>query len=230
MKTLSVIAGREIKHALRNKSVIISALIFAIWFPIMTAIGIATDAGGGAAAITMGVAAITLPVGVFMGYIFCADAFLREKRDGTIETLLCTPVSLRRIWEGKAVGVAVPAYLVTLISALVTAFVTSATTGTSVAVDPLLLLRLTIILPIWIMASAGLIGAVQLALGMRENQILGFFFIFGFIFLILGLQEIVPNLSLVTEGVLTAAGIMLVALARFIAGKITKERIVLTIP
>ncbi|MCK9308162.1 MAG: hypothetical protein M0P17_11625, partial [Methanoculleus sp.] len=75
--------------------------------------------------------------------------------------------------------------------------------------------------------------AAQLALGMRENQILGFVFIFGFIFLIVGLQQVAPGgpgLSMTTEAVLAAAGIVLLALARVIAGKVTKERIVRTIP
>lgn len=199
----------------------------------MSAVGIAAGTDGDAAAVAGGIAAIALLVGVFMGYIFCSDAFLREKRDGTIETLLCTPVSLRRIWEGKTVGVAVPAYLVTLLSAVVTAATVSALTDVAIATEPLLYLHLAVVVPIWVVASAGFIGAAQLALGMRENQILGFVFIFGFIFLIVALQEVSPGgpgLSVMTEAVLAAAGIALVALARFIVGKVTKERIVRTIP
>ncbi|HOB18082.1 MAG TPA: ABC transporter permease subunit [Candidatus Methanoculleus thermohydrogenotrophicum] len=233
MKTFGVIAGREIWLALRNRGVVITALIFALWFPVMSAVGIAAGTDGDAAAVAGGIAAIALLVGVFMGYIFCSDAFLREKRDGTIETLLCTPVSLRRIWEGKTVGVAVPAYLVTLLSAVVTAATVSALTDVAIATEPLLYLHLAVVVPIWVVASAGFIGAAQLALGMRENQILGFVFIFGFIFLIVALQEVSPGgpgLSVMTEAVLAAAGIALVALARFIVGKVTKERIVRTIP
>ncbi|NLA38045.1 MAG: ABC transporter permease subunit [Methanomicrobiales archaeon] len=230
MKTFGVIAGREIRLAFRNRAVLITGFIFAIWFPVMSAFGIAAGASGDAGILAGGIAAITLPVGVFMGYIFCADAFLREKRDGTIETLLCTPISLRRLWEGKAVGVAVPAYLATLLSASVTIAVVSSLTGARIVIEPLLLLHITVVIPVWIIAAAGLIGAAQLALGMRENQILGFVLIFGFIFLIIGLQEAAPGLSPMAEGILAAAGIALVALARFIAGRVTKERIVLTIP
>jgi len=233
MKTLGVIAGREMRLALRNRSILITAAIFAIWFPVMSAFGVVAGAGGDAATIAGGIAAITLPVGVFMGYIFCADAFLREKRDGTIETLLCTPVSLRRLWEGKAIGVAVPAYVMTLISATVTIAAISTIAGITVVTEPLLLLHLATIVPVWIVASAGLIGAAQLALGMRENQILGFLLIFGFIFIIIGLQEVAPGgpgISPVTEGILAVAGIALVAFARFTAGRVTRERIVLTIP
>lgn len=233
MKTFRVIAGREMRLALRNRSVLISALIFAVWFPVMSALGIAAGAGEDTTAVAGGIAAITLPVGVFMGYIFCADAFLREKRDGTIETLLCTPVSLRRLWEGKAAGVAVPAYLMTLFSAAVTVTAVVSLTDAPIAAEPLLLLHLAVVVPVWIAAAAGLIGAAQLALGMRENQILGFVFIFGFIFLIVVLQGVAPGgggLSVTTEGIFAAAGLALLALARFIAGKVTKERIVRTIP
>ncbi|WP_292730887.1 ABC transporter permease [Methanoculleus sp.] len=233
MKTFRVIAGREMRLALRNRSILISALIFAVWFPVMSALGIAAGAGEDTTAVAGGIAAITLPVGVFMGYIFCADAFLREKRDGTIETLLCTPVSLRRLWEGKAAGVAVPAYLMTLFSAAVTVTAVVSLTDAPIAAEPLLLLHLAVVVPVWIAAAAGLIGAAQLALGMRENQILGFVFIFGFIFLIVVLQGVAPGgggLSVTTEGIFAAAGLALLALARFIAGKVTKERIVRTIP
>ena len=233
MSTFRVIAGREMRLALRNRSILITAIIFAVWFPVMSAFGVAAGAGGDTAALAAGIAAITLPVGVFMGYIFCADAFLREKRDGTIETLLCAPVSLRRLWEGKAAGVAVPAYLMALVSAAVTAAAVAGLTGAPVAVEPLLLVHLAVVVPVWIAAAAGLIGAAQLALGMRENQILGFALIFGFIFLVAGLQQAVPGgpgISAATEALLAAIGAALLALARFIAGKVTKERVVLTIP
>lgn len=230
MSTFAVIARREIRLAFRNRSALIAGLIFAVWFPVMTVLGIAASAGEDMAAITAGIATVTLPVGVFMGYLFCADAFLREKRDGSIETLLCAPVSLRRLWEGKAAGVAVPAYLMSLVSAVVAIAAVSTLASAPVAAEPLLLLHLAAVVPVWILASAGLIGAAQLALGMRENQILGFALIFGFIFLIVALQGVVPGLSLTTEAILAAVGLALLALARFIAGKVTKERIVRTIP
>lgn len=233
MSTLSVIARREIRLALRNRSVLITASIFAIWFPVMSALSIAVGAGGDAAAVAGGIAAITLPVGVFMGYLFCSDTFLREKRDGTIETLLCTPVSLRRLWEGKAIGVAVPAYVMMLVSAVVSVAAVTYLTGAVIAAEPLLLVHFVVVVPVWIAAAAGLIGAAQLALGMRENQILGFVFIFGFIFLIAGLQGVAsggPGISTTTEAVLAVVGVALLALARFVAGKVTKERIIRTIP
>lgn len=232
MSTLSVIARREIRLALRNRSALITALIFSVWFPVMSALNIAVGAGGDTAAVAGGIAAITLPVGVFMGYIFCADAFLREKRDGTIETLLCAPVSLRRLWEGKAIGVTVPAYVMMLLSAAVSIAAAAGLTGVPVAAEPLLIAHLAVVVPVWIAAAAGLIGAAQLALGMRENQILGFALIFGFIFLVAGLQQAAPGgpgISATTEGVLAVVGIGLLAVARFIAGKVTKERIVRTI-
>lgn len=233
MSTLAVIARREMRLALRNRSALITALIFSVWFPVMSALSIAVGAGGDPAAVAGGIAAITLPVGVFMGYIFCADAFLREKRDGTIETLLCAPVSLRRLWEGKAIGVTVPAYVMMLLSAAVSVAVIAALTGVFVLAEPLLLVHFVAVVPVWIGASAGLIGAAQLALGMRENQIIGFALIFGFIFMIGALQAVIPGgsgISAAMEGILAAVGLALLGLARVIAGKVTKERIVRTIP
>ena len=233
MSTFTVIAWREMKLALSNRSVLITAFIFSIWFPVMSTLGIAVSAEGDPMTVTAGIAAITLPVAIFLGYIFCADAFLREKRDGTIETLLCTPVSLQRLWEGKVAGITVPAYGMMLLSIAVSAVAVSNLTGVSIITEPLLLVHLIFVVPVWIAAAAGLIGAAQLALGMRENQILGFIFIFGFIFLIVALQGVTPggsSLSAATEGVLVVAGLLLLVLARFIAGRVTRERIVRTIP
>ncbi len=74
MSTFRVIADREIRLALRNRSIFITAVIFAIWFPVMSAFGVAAGAGGDAAALAAGIAAIILRIGVLMGYIFCAAA------------------------------------------------------------------------------------------------------------------------------------------------------------
>ncbi len=233
MSTFAIIVGREIHLALRNRSIVITALIFTIWFPAMMAVGIVAASGESPAAFSGAIAAATLPIGVLMGYIFCSDAFLREKRDGTIETLLCAPVSLRQLWAGKTCGVAIPAYLTTLLSAVVTFATASTMLDAPLALDSLLILHLLIVVPVWIVTAAGFIGAAQLALGMRENQVLGFAFIFGFIFLISGLQGVISGgteISAATEVVLAATGVALLGLARFIAGKVSKERIVMTIP
>lgn len=233
MSTFTVIAGREIHIALRNRGIIITGLIFAVWFPALSAAGMVAASGEGAVAVSGVVVAITLPVAILMGYIFCSDAFLREKRDGSIETLLCAPVSLRHLWAGKTAGVAIPAYLTTLLSAVLTFATASAMLEAPPSLDLLLIPHMLVVVPVWILTAAGFIGAAQLALGMRENQILGFLFIFGFIFLISGLQGIISGgaeISAAAEAALAAAGVALLGLARFIAGRVSKERIVTTIP
>jgi len=189
--------------------------------------------GESPAAFSGAVAATTLPIGVLMGYIFCSDAFLREKRDGSIETLLCAPVSLQHLWAGKTGGVAIPAYLATLFSAVVALVTASTMLDAPLALDPLLIPHMLVVVPVWIVTAAGFVGAAQLALGMRENQVLGFAFIFGFFFLIGWLQGVIsggPEISATTEVILAATGVALLGLARFIAGKVSKERIVMTIP
>jgi len=233
MSTFTVIAGREIHLALRNRSIIITALIFAVWFPALSAVGIVATSGESIDPVSGVVAAVTLPIAILMGYIFCSDAFLREKRDGTIETLLCAPVSLRHLWAGKTAGVAIPAYLTTLLAAVVAFAAASTMLNAPPALDLLLIPHMLIVVPVWIVTAAGFVGAAQLALGMRENQILGFLFIFGFFFLIGGLQSVIPGgsaISATAEVALAATGIALLGLARFIAGKVSKERIVMTIP
>ena len=227
MSTFRVIARREMRLALRNRSIFITAVIFAIWFGHVRLRGRRL---GGTPQPLPPVSPRSSSQSVFMGYIFCAGL---PPRSGTAPSdAPRTPVSLRRLWRegcrGRRAGIPDDPRL-----GRGDRRGLSTLTGIPVAAEPLLLLHLAVIVPVWVVASAGLIGAAQLVLGMRENQILGFVFIFGFFFLIFGLQEVAaggPGISLVTEGILAVAGVALVALARFIAGKVTKERVVLTIP
>jgi ABC-2 type transport system permease protein len=234
MSTFRVIADREIRLALRNRSIFITAVIFAIWFPVMSAFGVAAGAGGDAAALAAGIAAIILPNRGIHGLHLLRRRLPpreagRHHRDAPLHPGLPPPPLGGEGRRGRRAGLPDDPRL----GRSDRSRPVSTLTGIPVAAEPLLLLHLAVIVPVWVVASAGLIGAAQLALGMRENQILGFAFIFGFIFLIGGLQAVVSDgsgISATAEAVLAVAGVALVALARFIAGKVTKERIVRTIP
>lgn len=228
-----VIARKEFRQAITNRGVLIAGFIFAIWFPVFTTLGIlAGTEGDPGTALAGHLANLSVVLALFMGYLFSSDAFFREKKDGTIVTLLCAPVSLRQIWEGKVLGVSAAAYGMTIISVIITVLVAFALTPGAITLPWLLLLHVIVILPIFAAASAGIIGSAQLYLGMRENQFLGMGFVFLFIFLIFGLQSLVSSddgVTMQTELFFAVAGVVLLALGRRWAGRLSKERIVRTI-
>lgn len=233
MNELCTIARKEFFQAITNKGVLISAFIFAIWFPVFTTLGILAGISGDPGTALAGhLASLSVVLAIFMGYLFSSDAFFREKKDGTILTLLCAPVSLRQIWEGKVLGVATAAYGMTLLSVLITVAVAFAFSPVGITLPWLLLVHLAIILPIYAAASAGIIGAAQLYLGMRENQFLGMGFVFLFIFLIFGLQIFISpegGITIQNELFFFVLGLLLLLLGRRWAGRLSKERIVRTI-
>ncbi len=234
MNPLFIVARKEALQVLHNRQTLVSAIIIAVVFSMVTlpaVIGGAAVAGGPAGQ-SLGVY-VTMLIGIFLGYLFAGSAFLREKQEGTIETLLCSPLTLREIWLGKVLGVAVVAYAIDLAATLVIAGVASAASG-SVTLPPLpVVVYILTVVPLAIAAAVGLLGFTQLLLGMRENMIINIVVIFFLVFLISIAQGIagpgfevtwtlVGLLLLFTAGLLWATSL----LHRFL----DRERIVLTLP
>ena len=84
MSTFRIIAGREMKLALRNRSVIITALIFAVWFPVMSGVGIASGAGGDATVIAGGIARQCLKRSLTAGEMVGPCLFLASEASAAI--------------------------------------------------------------------------------------------------------------------------------------------------
>jgi len=60
-----------------------------------------------------------LLIPIMTGSIIGASSFVGEKEHKTMESLFYTPISIRELFNAKVIGTAVPAYSVTLISAVV---------------------------------------------------------------------------------------------------------------
>jgi ABC-2 type transport system permease protein len=176
---------------------------------------------------------LSLFIGVFSGFMLCGAVFFREKQSGVVETLLCTPLSLRSIWLGKVLGVALPSYLFALFSAGVLAILSVTVVGAVAAPSLLVMVHLIIVAPLFTAAAVGIVGYIQLAMGMRENRIVSMGI---FILLIAGLsvstgvvQEDSSMVNLVVL-VLLAAAVLLLALSFLLSKRLNKEKIVTTIP
>ncbi len=108
--------------------------------------------------------------------------FFNEKRECLIETLLCTPLSLRRIWAGKVLGVTISAYPIALLTAALITLIANIFSTTILLPSPAVFLHIVLVVPAFIAVAVGLLGFGHLLLGMRENQILNIS-IFAVIFL-----------------------------------------------
>jgi ABC-2 type transport system permease protein len=168
--------------------------------------------------------------------MFSAQVFLREKREKIIETMLCTPLSLKSIWFGKVLGATVPAYLFSLLS------VTLVITISNIMMRSLLLPSLSIlthilgVVPVFIASAISLIGFCQFLLGMRENKIISYLIIlvlFPFMYpsilsgLVLGNMNV--EVSWIEVEVCLIVSVLLLALTIYLSRYLSKEKIVTTI-
>jgi ABC-2 type transport system permease protein len=176
---------------------------------------------------------LTTILGVFMGYTFTTQVFLREKMDGVVETLLCSPASLRGVWFGKTLGVTVFAHALAAGSGVLTALVTSARLGTIAVPNAAVLVYLACVVPLVIACLVGALGFAQLLLGMRENRIVGLAL---FIPLFAGLYGLGYSstgtfvVSWLHVGLVAAGAVVILAAIGWGSRFLSRERIVTTLP
>jgi len=227
-----IIARKEIKEIVLNKGSWTSALLLAVFFSVTNVASVMSQEGG-SVGIDGTLVYISMFIGVFTGFLLCGAVFYREKQSGVIETLLSTPLNLRTIWLGKVVGVTVPAYMMALISVGLISGLMIATGADIRPLQPLTVVHLAMSAPLLTAASIGLVGYVQLALGMRENRLINFGV---FALLIVGLTTssgaVSSDLGLlqaVVLGVLlVSAGLL--ALVYGLTSRLRKEKIITAIP
>ncbi|MBI0584118.1 MAG: hypothetical protein ISF22_07810 [Methanomassiliicoccus sp.] len=234
MDHIKIVARKELREIATNKGTLVTAVVFSSFF-LFTNIAPLMSAAEQGDAVPLGwpIIYLSLFVGTFSGFVLCGTVFFREKQSGVIETLLCTPLSLRSIWLGKVLGVAIPSYLLSLMSA-------GALVALSVVMSPqvtvpvlLVALHLAVVAPLFITSAIGLVGYVQLAKGMRENRLIS---MGVFVVLIMGLSissgAVQADASLVTQVVLVLLGVaaVLFSISFRMSRTLDKEKIVTTIP
>jgi ABC-2 type transport system permease protein len=187
-------------------------------------------------AINNAIFSAALLVGVFVGYSLSRFVFLREKREKIIETLLCTPLSLKSIWFGKVIGAMVPAYLFSLLAISLVTIISSIMMHSLVLPSAVILIHIVVVVPIFTTAAISLIGFCQFVLGMRENKIIGYLivlvlvpFMYPSIFgLILGGVNVVVSWREV--GICLLFAVLLLTITTYSSRYLSKEKIITTIP
>ncbi len=174
MGEYSTVFRKELRELLLSRSAVLSGAFFAVLFGVLYSLRIT-----GSMVPTLDVSLgsllffLTTQLGVFLGYSFTSQVFLRDKIDGVIETLLCSPASLRALWLGKTLAVTVLAHALAVVAGVLTSLATSIRLGT-VAVPPTaVLVYLVGVVPLVIACLVGVLGFAQLLLGMKENRIIG---------------------------------------------------------
>jgi ABC-2 type transport system permease protein len=232
MKMTLVVARKEIKNIIRNKGLLIGGMWIGVMFGVLNVL-----LSGQVFSLNSTVFSVTLLVGVFVGSMFSAHVFLREKREKTIETMLCTPLSLKSIWFGKVLGATIPAYLFSLLCG------TLVITISNVMMCSLLLPSLAVltqgigVVPVFIASAISLIGFCQFLLGMRENKIISYLIIlvlFPFMYPSICSGLIHGNMSVVVSWrevlVCLIVSVLLLSLTTYLSRYLSKEKIVTTIP
>lgn len=234
MENVRMVMYKELKEIASNKQSWVTALLFSVLFAI-TNLGSVVPAKvpGQAVSIDWQVMYLSMFIGVFTGFLLCGTVFFREKQTGVIETLLCTPLSMREIWLGKVLGVALPSYLCALFSAGMLALLSVMTVSTIAAPSLLIIVHLAVVTPLFTAAAVSIVGYVQFAMGMRENRFISMGI---FLMLIIGLsistgvvQEDAVLVNMVVL-VLAIASVLLLALSYALSNRLNKEKIVTTIP
>jgi ABC-2 type transport system permease protein len=244
LKTIWTIAQKDMKEAFQKRStyVYVVMMLFISFPTYVGGLGNAIRSLGDqgvATAQTIDViqrfidsTAYTQPLTLAMLFCtyLCAYAVILEKAKRTMESLLATPASLRQVWFGKNLAVALPSMLVTLLI-LIAAIVTLnlalivPRTGTFILPSIVPMLTVLVILPLLVLSVVSLVSVLQLTLS--NPRLANFAFIlvfFGFYVLTVANSLVTWNFALIY---LIALAIL--SASNVLAGRLlTKERVVLT--
>lgn len=234
IRSLLVVAEKETYQILHTRSLLFSALVFAVVFGGMSVPGAGTS---GVDRFETLLFTVVLMLGLFSGYLFSGQAFLREKQDGSIETLLSSPLTIQELWAGKVLGVTVPAYLIALVSAGLmigaSLLVPLAGDGPGQFWSGELLVHLLVVVPCSIAAVVGLLGLSQLLLGMRENRVIGIVMVLLMVSLLStarSLASVAGEITWMTEGAMLLAVLSMLLITVVLTRFLSRERIVMTLP
>ncbi len=228
MNKIFIIARKELRELLANRTILVMSILFPVVF------GISGGAVGrqGTTSLDSSIFFLSITVSVFMAYSSTAQIFLVEKSIGVIETLMCTPGTLRQIWLGKTLAATVPSYISGVLAAVLVVASQSITTGALKLPGAIVTGHVLIVVPALVMPFIGLVGFGQLLLGMRENRLLNLIlFIPVFAALYASGYSLGGRLTIswVYPAALLVASIALMCVTFLLSRLLSKERITTTI-
>ena len=231
-KTL-VIARKEFRELLANRSTVLTALGVSVFFSFIYSMALREEgAAGGIISVDGILFFLSTMLGVFMAFSLTGHAFYKEKTERIIETLLSAPVSVLQVWLGKIIGVTFLSYLLALLSMVLLIVFASVRNQVLLLPGGPVAFHILFGVPLFIAAFVGISGLAQLALGMRENRFLNFLL---FIPLFAGLYGIGYSIGAITEItwlytiLVIAVALLLILVSSFVVRLLSRERIVNTL-
>lgn len=162
--------------------------------------------------------------------VFSAYSVAIDKVKRTLESLLATPLSLRQIWLGKSLAVALPGVAVGLLISLLALLAMNLMAvvpaiGSFVMPGALSLLTGLIIVPLMAFLVVSLVGFIQLIV--TDPRIANFVFIVAFLTVYIStFTNLLPSGNLTVAYLI--ATVFLAVLTLFLSRFLTKERVVLS--
>jgi ABC-2 type transport system permease protein len=243
MKTAWIIAIKDMLESFRNKAIYFNiAIMIFLPFPYLdilrnTLAGLQEQHTGTAALVSasqsfLGNALYALPLTLTM--LFCtylsAYAIVLEKAKRTLESLLATPASLRKIWLGKSLAVALPSIVVTYFVLLLTVVMLNILiiiprVGYFVFPGFLPVLVSLFVVPLVALSVVCIVSILQLTMNNPRFANMIFLFVFiGFYFLTMAGFSSTWDFSLIYITILAVLVLVALVLLRFL----TKDRVVLS--
>ena len=223
-----IVLKKEMRELLTNRRYLLSGAFFAMYFSLANGLAVSTSKD------LDNTLFLLAPVtGAMIGYIFSSSVFFKEKQNALVETLLCSPLSLRTLWLGKVIGTSIVAYMFSLLSTASLIISASSAAGATLFPSPAIMLQSILVVPIFIMAAVGLIGYAQLLFGLKENRVMSMLLFFVLFFLlVLSNQLLVPLGDVAWAGVVGTFGLssLLLVVTDLLSRRLSKEKVVLTIP
>jgi ABC-2 type transport system permease protein len=228
-----IVAKKEMSEIFNNRLNVLISIIFALFFSIYQIFNLSRmESAEFVISLDNSIFVLSVAIGFFISYIAAAQVFLREKMNRVIETLLCSPVNLREIWFGKILAITLFAYIIAVISTVIIVAGSGFWKNAFVIPAPAIFLHVLIVVPVFVLAFTGLMGYLQLLLGIREIRILNLV-VFVPIFVL------VYSLGLSTDGsisiwlytlIILAASLIVLFVTAYLTSRLNKERIITTLP
>jgi len=167
-------------------------------------------------------------MGMYGAFALSGQTFDQEKLTGTLETLLCGPVTLRQLWFGKILGTLLPAAMVAYAAA---AIVLYRGPDGAMLFSVQLAVYLALILPALLTAFIGVMGYVQLHFDSRRTRMISIAVMALIGVLLLTSLTMAGEVARLSWEALAIAGLMgagLTALPYLLVNRLSKERIIMT--
>ena len=228
---IKTIIFKELKSILKNKRFIVSiGLFILVWLFISLGSVVSTPIQE-ISNLNGNLLYLTTALSVLVVYMGASSAFLLEKRNKTLETVLTSPVSVKNLWQGKVLGISLFAYLSSLLISIIVILFIFIAKGILFIPTISIILYIIFIAPLIYLAVSSILGYFEFLLGMKENRIINFitlFLVFGFLGSINALNSTI-GISIKSILLIVLISLFIFVLFNYLIKFVSKEKIILSI-